>query len=98
MFYCVLLLTGRFSLDPNRALDVILEAFELHLDDKAFFVSLIALYPCEKSTFVNILGFKFQSYQLDVCYVHVFLYNEMFILLLLMRIQSLPSLCVTDLK
>jgi len=54
---------GRFNLDPNRVLDVILEAFECHLDDQEFFLPLLRHYPCEASTFVNILGFKFQCYQ-----------------------------------
>jgi hypothetical protein len=44
-------------------LDVILEAFEGHLDEKEFFVSLLESYPCETKTFVNILGFKFHGYQ-----------------------------------
>ena len=65
MWHTLFFAIGRFSLDPNRALDVILEAFERHLEDKAFFVSLLSLYPCEKSTFVNILGFKFQAHQVD---------------------------------
>lgn len=58
---------GRFNLDPNRVLDVILEAFEGHLDEKDFFVPLLENYPCETSTFVNILGFKFHGYQVREC-------------------------------
>lgn len=57
---------GRFNLDPNRVLDVILEAFEGHLDEKDYFVSLLESYPCETSTFVNILGFKFHYYQVGI--------------------------------
>ncbi len=56
-------LTGRFNLDPNRVLDLILEAFEGHLDEKDFFIPLLESYPCETTTFVNILGFKFHGYQ-----------------------------------
>ena len=44
-------------------LDAILEAFEGHLEEYAFFLPLLEDYPCEKSTFVNILGLKFQCYQ-----------------------------------
>ena len=55
---------GRFSLDPNRVLDVILSAFENQLEED-FFIQLLRVYPCELSTFVNILGFKFQA--LQVC-------------------------------
>ncbi len=54
---------GRFNLDPNRVLDVILEAFECHLDQHEFFLSLLHDYPCEKNTFVNVLGFKFHQFQ-----------------------------------
>ena len=54
---------GRFNLDPNRVLDVILEAFECHLDQEEFFLTLLQDYPCEKSTFVNVVGFKFHRYQ-----------------------------------
>ena len=54
---------GRFNLDPNRVLDVILEAFECHLEEGEFFLPLLRQYPCEIATFVNILGFKFQCYQ-----------------------------------
>ena len=58
-------LIGRFSLDPNRVLDVILEAFESRLEKEGagFFVALLRGYASERSTFVNILGFRFQSYQ-----------------------------------
>ena len=54
---------GRFNLDPNRVLDVILEAFECHLDQEEFFLALLRDYPCERSTFVNVVGFKFHRYQ-----------------------------------
>ena len=64
-------LSGRFNLDPNRVLDVILEAFEGHLDEREFFVSLLESYPCETTTFVNILGFKFHGYQASVALVPV---------------------------
>ena len=60
---CVHVHLGRFSLDPNRVLDIILEAFECHLDERDFFLPLLESYPCQPATFVNILGFKFHQYQ-----------------------------------
>ena len=65
-FLFLIFFPGRFNLDPNRVLDVILEAFESHLDEREFFIPLLQGYPCEASTFVNILGFKFQSHQVWV--------------------------------
>ena len=67
MLFISLCPSGRFNLDPNRVLDLILEAFEGHLDEKDFFIPLLESYPCETTTFVNILGFKFHGYQ--VCYL-----------------------------
>ena len=57
------LLLGRFSLDPNRVLDVLMEACSCYHDDCEVFLALLRGYPCETTTFVNILGFKFQSNQ-----------------------------------
>lgn len=54
---------GRFNLDPNRVLDVLMEAFSCYHDDREVFLALLRGYPCEQATFVNILGFKFQSCQ-----------------------------------
>jgi THO complex subunit 2 len=59
-------LIGRFNLDPNRVLDVLMEACSCYHDDAEFFLALLRGYPCEQATFVNILGFKFQS-----CQVHI---------------------------
>jgi THO complex subunit 2 len=56
-------LIGRFNLDPNRVLDVLMEACSCYHDDAEFFLALLRGYPCEQATFVNILGFKFQSCQ-----------------------------------
>ena len=58
--------TGRFNLDPNRVLDIMLEAFETHLEEEDFFLPLLDGYPCERATFVNILGFKFQTCQVSL--------------------------------
>ena len=76
---------GRFHLDPNRVLDLILEAFESHLDEKDFFVPLLEGYPCERNTFVNILGFKFHSYQVGTCSA----WRSLAMLFVLRKIMSL---------
>lgn len=56
-------------------LDVILEAFEGHPDEKDFFVPLLESYPCETSTFVNILGFKFHGYQVSTSKKNTYKHN-----------------------
>ena len=55
--------TGRFNLDPNRVLGVLMEACACYHDDGEVFLALLRGYPCEQATFVNVLGFKFQSCQ-----------------------------------
>nr|XP_037284733.1 THO complex subunit 2-like [Rhipicephalus microplus] len=56
-------LIGCFNLDPNRVLDIVLEAFEcrIHLED--FFVPLLTKYLCNPATISQVLGFKFTFYQ-----------------------------------
>ena len=58
--------SGCFDLDPNRVLDVILEAFECapHLDK--FYVSLLESYMYEPITLCHIIGFKFQFYKVRI--------------------------------
>ena len=58
--------TGRFNLDPNRVLGVLMEACACYHDDGEVFLALLRGYPCEQATFVNVLGFKFQSCQVLV--------------------------------
>ena len=60
-------IVGRFNLDPNRTLDVILESFEHQLDLKEFFIPLLESYSsrCESSALCHILGFKFQFYKVS---------------------------------
>ncbi|KAK4423361.1 THO complex subunit [Sesamum alatum] len=53
-------LIGHFDLDPNRVFDIVLECFELQLDNSVF-LDLIPIFP--KSHASQILGFKFQYYQ-----------------------------------
>ncbi|XP_070391314.1 THO complex subunit 2 isoform X1 [Dermacentor albipictus] len=56
-------LIGCFNLDPNRVLDIVLEAFEcrIHLED--FFVPLLTKFLCNPATISQVLGFKFTFYQ-----------------------------------
>ncbi|XP_042021570.1 THO complex subunit 2-like [Salvia splendens] len=53
-------LIGHFDLDPNRVFDIVLECFELQLDNSVF-LDLIPIFP--KSHASQILGFKFQYFQ-----------------------------------
>ncbi|XP_071489382.1 THO complex subunit 2-like [Diadema antillarum] len=56
-------LIGGFDLDPNRVLDIILEAFETAPDLHNFFVPLLQSYMCDPLTVCQVLGFKFQFYK-----------------------------------
>ena len=53
---------GCFNLDPNRVLDIILEAFECRPELDQFFIPLIQSYINDRDTVCHILGFKFQFY------------------------------------
>ena len=55
----VLSLIGRFELDPNRAMDVILDAFEQQIWNLSF---ITLLKNFSKSSIPHILGFKFTFY------------------------------------
>jgi len=59
-------LIGCFNIDPNRALDILLEAMECHPSkSEQIFVPVIQQYLklAEKTTLCNLLGFKFTHYQ-----------------------------------
>lgn len=56
-------LIGCFNLDPNRVLDVVLEAFECRLHLEEFFVPLLTKFLCNPATISQVLGFKFTFYQ-----------------------------------
>ena len=51
---------GYFDLDPNRVLDLVLEAAE-HQPENDAFVRLVPLF--KEEAVVQLLGFKFQQYQ-----------------------------------
>lgn len=55
-------LIGCFNLDPNRVLDIILEAFELRTDKADVFTELLKCYSDEPNVVCEILGFKFSHY------------------------------------
>ncbi|XP_030836802.1 THO complex subunit 2 isoform X1 [Strongylocentrotus purpuratus] len=56
-------LIGGFDLDPNRVLDIILEAFETAPEQDHVFVPLLRSYMCDPLTVCQVLGFKFQFYK-----------------------------------
>ncbi len=53
-------LIGHFDLDPNRVFDIVLDAFEQHIDNTAF-LPLVYMFP--QAYLAHILGFKYQFYQ-----------------------------------
>ncbi|XP_071847770.1 THO complex subunit 2-like isoform X4 [Apostichopus japonicus] len=55
-------LIGFFNLDPNRSLDIILEAFENSPHRVNFFVPLLQSYSLEQVTIAHMLGFKYQFF------------------------------------
>ncbi|KAK7097709.1 THO complex subunit 2-like isoform X2 [Littorina saxatilis] len=60
-------LIGCFDLDPNRVIDVMLEAFECrpHLQD--FFLPLLRSYVSDAVTLCHIVGFRFHFYLPQEC-------------------------------
>ena len=57
-------------MDPNRVLDVILDAFESMIEDSSFFLALLKCYPTDPQTFTHILGNKFHFYQVVCACMH----------------------------
>lgn len=55
-------LIGCFNLDPNRVLDIILEAFELRTELSETFMELLKSYTNDPRVLCEILGFKFSHY------------------------------------
>ncbi|KAK6168365.1 hypothetical protein SNE40_020916 [Patella caerulea] len=56
-------LIGCFDLDPNRVLDIMLEAFECNLESECFYIPLLRAYMTDKSTLCQVMGFRFHFYQ-----------------------------------
>lgn len=53
-------LIGYFELDPNRVLDMVLDAFETSCSPR-FFVELLKLYPTGPAAIATLLQFKFEA-------------------------------------
>ncbi|XP_057313993.1 THO complex subunit 2-like [Hydractinia symbiolongicarpus] len=64
----IMSLLGFFNLDPNRVLDILLEAFECKVSEDLFFIPLIISYlsHCDISGFPQMIGFKYQFYHQSV--------------------------------
>ncbi|CAF3650173.1 unnamed protein product [Rotaria sordida] len=58
-------LIGYFDIDPNRMLDLVIESFEYHLEYTKIYVDLLNLLHFDKVTLCQLIGFKFQQYQLQ---------------------------------
>ncbi|CAF3689053.1 unnamed protein product [Rotaria sp. Silwood1] len=58
-------LIGYFDIDPNRMLDLVIESFEYHLEYTKIYVNLLNLLHFDKITLCQLIGFKFQQYQLQ---------------------------------
>lgn len=56
-------LIGCFNLDPNRVLDIILDSFEHHTDNKAenFFIPLLHDYMPDSQRLTEVLAFKLRQ-------------------------------------
>lgn len=56
-------LIGCFNLDPNRVLDIILDSFEHHTDNKAenFFIPLLRDYMPDSQRLTEVLAFKLRQ-------------------------------------
>lgn len=55
--------TGCFNLDPNRVLDVMLDAFEQRPEQVEFFIPLIHNYMPYPKILCEVLAFKLSFYQ-----------------------------------
>ena len=58
-------LIGYFDIDPNRMLDLVIESFENHVEHSKIYVSLLHLLHFDKITLCQLIGFKFQQYQVN---------------------------------
>ncbi len=58
-------LIGYFDIDPNRMLDLVIESFEYHLEYTKIYVDLLHLLHFDQITLCQLIGFKFQQYQVN---------------------------------
>ena len=58
---------GFFNLDPNRVLDILLEAFECRVEEDLSYVPLVVSYlsHCDVSGLAQLMGFKYQFYHVS---------------------------------
>lgn len=76
-------LIGYFDIDPNRMLDLVIESFEYHLEYTKIYVDLLHLLHFDQITLCQLIGFKFQQYQVKFfivffaknCYFEIFSYK-----------------------
>ncbi|KAF2362580.1 THO complex subunitTHOC2 C-terminal [Trinorchestia longiramus] len=54
-------LIGCFNLDPNRVLDLILEAMECRPAEHNFYTSLLKLFPCQSVTLTELFRFRMMA-------------------------------------
>ncbi|XP_048243407.1 THO complex subunit 2-like [Haliotis rufescens] len=59
-------LIGCFDLDPNRVLDIMLEAFECRPEQESFYIPLFKDYVTDKLTLCHILGFRFHEQNQEI--------------------------------
>jgi THO complex subunit 2 len=64
-------LIGYFDLDPNRMLDLVLESFEHHLEYAHVYVDLLHLLHFDSLTLCQLVGFKFQQYQVKLSMLRI---------------------------
>lgn len=58
-------LIGYFDIDPNRMLDLVIESFECHPEYSQIYVDLLHLLHFDQITLCQLIGFKFQQYQVN---------------------------------
>lgn len=58
-------LIGYFDIDPNRMLDLVLESFECNLSKSQVYIELLNLLNFHHLTLSQLIGFKFQQYQVQ---------------------------------
>ncbi|KAL5249382.1 hypothetical protein ACHWQZ_G018294 [Mnemiopsis leidyi] len=59
----LLKLIGRFDLDPNRVLDLVLETWQNYLDKSEFFLQLVKLFPKQDDALCRMLGYSFAFHE-----------------------------------
>jgi len=62
-------LIGYFDIDPNRMLDLVIESFEYHLEYTKIYVDLLRLLHFDQITLCQLIGFKFQQYQVKYSFL-----------------------------